>query len=94
MNKTHFEWDESKNKLNQVKHGVSFEFAQYAFADHHRIIVEDEKHSSEENRFYCIGKVNDEILMVRFTYRNKLIRIFGAGHWEKGKKIYEEQNKI
>ena len=94
MNKTHFEWDEVKNKLNQVKHGISFEFAQYAFADLHRIIVEDEKHSSEENRFYCIGKVNDEILMVRFTYRNKLIRIFGAGYWKKGKKIYEEQNKI
>ncbi len=26
--------------------------------------------------------------------KRKLIRIFGAGYWRKGKKIYEEQNKI
>ena len=31
--KTHFEWDQNKNKENQEKHGISFEFAQYAFAD-------------------------------------------------------------
>jgi uncharacterized protein len=94
MNKTHFEWDETKDKSNQVKHGVSFEFAQYVFSDPKRVIVEDEKHSSDENRFYCIGKVEEGFLTVRFTYRNKLIRIFGAGYWKKGKKIYEEQNKI
>lgn len=58
------------------------------------MILEDVKHSSEEKRYYCLGKINDEILTVRFTYRKNIIRIFGAGYWRKGKKIYEKENKI
>lgn len=92
--RTHFEWSEEKNRKNIDKHKVSFYLAQYAFADPNRIILEDLKHSEKEKRYYCIGKIDDEILTVRFTYRNKIIRIFGAGYWRKGKKIYEEQNKI
>jgi uncharacterized DUF497 family protein len=89
-----FEWDEKKNKENQKKHGVSFELAQYAFADSDRVIAEDLEHSSKEKRHYCFGKVNDGIITVRFTYRKNIIRIYGAGYWRKGRKLYEEQNKI
>ncbi|TRU81669.1 MAG: BrnT family toxin, partial [Microcystis novacekii Mn_MB_F_20050700_S1] len=35
-----FEWDEDKNRLNQQKHDVSFELAQYAFFDPNRVIVQ------------------------------------------------------
>ncbi|MEN8155596.1 MAG: BrnT family toxin [Bacteroidota bacterium] len=90
----HFEWDDQKNLENVGKHGVSFFFAQYAFADTSRVILKDLKHSVEENRFYCIGKVGEGIITVRFTYREHRIRIIGAGYWRKGKKIYEEKNKI
>jgi hypothetical protein len=31
---------------------------------------------------------------VRFTYRENVIRIFGAGYWRKGKQIYEQENQI
>jgi hypothetical protein len=31
---------------------------------------------------------------VRFTYRDDVIRIFGAGYWRKGKQIYERENQI
>ena len=89
-----FEWDESKDKVNQEKHGVSFSLAQHAFLDPNRIIVEDESHSIDENRFYCIGKICDGIMTVRFTYRGNVIRIYGAGYWRKGKMVYEKQNKI
>ena len=89
---TNFEWDEEKNKENISKHKVSFYLAQYAFSDSNRVILEDLKHSQKEKRYYCIGKVDDEIMTVRFTYRKNIIRIFGAGYWRKGKKIYEEQN--
>jgi uncharacterized protein len=92
MKKTQFEWDEKKDRENQEKHNVSFSLAQHAFLDPHRIIVEDVEHSSEENRYYCIGRVGDEIMTVRFTYRESVIRIYGAGYWRKGRKIYEEQN--
>ena len=89
-----FEWDSSKDQINQEKHGVPFAMAQLAFLDHHRVILEDLEHSDFENRFYCIGAVLGGIMTVRFTYRNNKIRIIGAGYWRKGKKIYERENKI
>ncbi|MBZ0198980.1 MAG: BrnT family toxin [Ignavibacteriaceae bacterium] len=89
-----FEWDENKNKLNQKKHSISFEEAQYAFSDANRIIAKDLEHSEIEERFYCFGKVAVNIVTVRFTYRNNKIRIIGAGYWRRGKVIYEKENKI
>ena len=89
-----FEWDPIKDNFNQRKHGVSFSMAQLAFFDENRIILEDLEHSDGEKRYYCLGKVNSDILTVRFTYRNNKIRIFGAGYWRKGKMIYEKENKI
>lgn len=53
-----FEWDEAKNRANQAKHGVSFQEAQYAFADTPRVIVKDVTHSQKEDRLYCIGASN------------------------------------
>ena len=87
-----FEWDENKNKANKEKHGVSFEFAKKAFSDESRLIFEDLEHSSEEKRFFCIGQVENEILTVRFTYRENIVRIFGAGYRRKGKNLYEKEN--
>ncbi|MGD8307461.1 MAG: BrnT family toxin [Ignavibacteria bacterium] len=92
--KTTFEWDEKKNKLNQKKHNVSFEEAQYAFNDTNRIIAKDLEHSESEDRYYCFGMINEIIVTVCFTYRNNKIRIIGAGYWRKGKQIYEKENKI
>ena len=89
-----FEWDSAKDGLNQKKHGVSFSMAQLAFLDSHRVILEDLDHSDGENRFYCLGRVSEGIMTVRFTYRNNKIRILGAGYWRKGRKIYERENKI
>lgn len=91
---THFEWDERKNRENQEKHDVPFELAQHAFADPQRVIAQDLGHSQAEKRYYCFGKVEEGILTVRFTYRNQVIRIFGAGYWRKGKEIYEKTNQI
>jgi len=94
MAKTRFEWDPKKDRENQKKHGVSFEFAQYAFADPDRVIAEDLSHSEDERRCFCFGRIGDGILTVRFTHRGNVIRIFGAGYWRKGKKIYEQENHI
>ena len=94
MNKTRFDWDENKDTDNQEKHGVTFFQAQHAFADPHRVIAEDHAHSEDEERYFCFGEVEGGILTVRFTYRDGVIRIFGAGYWRKGKAIYERENKI
>jgi uncharacterized DUF497 family protein len=89
-----FEWDYSKDVINRLKHGVSFARAQLAFTDPNRVVAEDTAHSKFERRYFCFGMVNEEILSVRFTYRNGVIRIFGAGYWRKGKAIYERENQV
>ncbi len=88
-----FEWDSQKDWENQKKHGVAFANAQFAFADPHRVIAEDLSHSSREQRYYCFGWVEGGVLTVRFTYRDDLIRILGAGYWRRGKRIYERENQ-
>jgi len=94
MKPARFEWDSDKDEINRQKHNVSFSFAQRVFADPKRIIYEDFKHSNHEKRYYCFGKVKDEIITVRFTYRENVVRIIGAGYWRKGRKIYEEENNL
>jgi hypothetical protein len=89
-----FEWDENKNGTNIEKHGLTFHDAQFAFSDDKRLILEDRDHSQDEQRYFCIGKTNGEIATVRSTFRGRIIRIFVAGYWRKGKKIYEKENKI
>jgi len=94
MSKDRFEWGNEKNLINQAKHGASFTAAQQAFLDPDRVIAEDLSHSRQEKRYFCFGKAGDGILTVRFTYRNGVIRIFGAGYWQKGKQVYERENQI
>jgi uncharacterized protein len=94
IEKTDFEWDDTKNAVNQAKHGVSFADAQRAFTDCRRVIARDLEHSETEERFYCFGEVDGNVMTIRFTYRRGVIRIIGAGYWRKGKAIYEQQNQI
>ena len=62
--------------------------------DPSRVIAEDLSHSSGEKRYYCFGRIEGGVLTVRFTYRDDVIRIFGAGYWRRGKAIYERENQI
>ena len=88
-----FEWNDSKSSSNIAKHGLSFYEAQEVFFDQSRVTLVDIKHSSEEKRYFCIGKTtNGSVATVIFTIRNNHIRIIGAGYWRKGKKIYEQHN--
>jgi uncharacterized DUF497 family protein len=90
-----FEWDPRKDRSNRAKHGVSFAEAQGAFLDKRRILAEDLQHSTaKETRYFCFGEHGGGITTVRFTYRDGVIRIFGAGYWTKGKRIYEQANQI
>ncbi len=92
MADSNFEWDEAKDRINRQKHGVSFEMAQHAFLDPHRVIAQDASHSGTEPRYFCFGFVDGGVMTVRFAYRASRIRIIGAGYWRKGKRIYEQKN--
>jgi hypothetical protein len=50
-------------------------------------------HRITSGRYFCFGMVGGGIMTVRFTYRAARVRIFGAGYWRKGKRIYEQQNR-
>ena len=88
-----FEWDLRKEVANISRHKVSFLHAIEIFADPSVIHLEDEKHSSEEDRYYAVGTtLKGEILTVRYTMRENTIRIFGAARWRKWRKFYEREN--
>ncbi|HVZ68947.1 MAG TPA: BrnT family toxin [Rhizomicrobium sp.] len=92
MKQPDFEWDEAKDRANRAKHGVGFEEAQRAFFDPRRVVAEDLNHSGNEQRYFCFGEVDGGVMTVRFTWRAGRVRIFGAGYWRKGRKIYEQEN--
>ena len=87
-----FIWDSEKEQSNIRKHGIDFITACKGFCDPLRKIFVDSLHGRKEARFFCIGKVEDRILAIRFTYRLNKIRIIGAGYWRKGKRYYEEKD--
>ena len=82
-----FEWNDEKNQVNIVKHGISFEVAIQIFQDPFRIDWYDEAHSGLnkygvwEDRYIAIGYVED-ILYVVYTVRERdndeVIRIISA----------------
>jgi uncharacterized DUF497 family protein len=85
-----FIWDDKKEAENILKHNIDFKTASKAFFDTKRIIFKDSKHSKSEERLFCVGKVDNKIMTVRFTYRGSKVRIIGARYWKGGKKHYEE----
>lgn len=76
-----FIWNKQKESVNIQKHGIDFITACKVFKDTKRKIYIDSKHTKDEERLFCIGKVKGRVITVRFTYREGKIRIFGAGYW-------------
>jgi len=88
-----FVWDPDKERLNLFKHGVDFRTAAQVFRDPGRRIMIDEKHSQQEPRLFCLGKVDNRVLTVRYTNDGHKIRIIGAGYWRKGKRLYDQEEE-
>ena len=76
-----FEWDENKNEINKKKHKISFEEAQSVFYDPEALLINDPKHSQEEERFIILGlSLKANLLVVCHCYRTSetVIRIISA----------------
>ena len=71
-----FEWDDSKNKLNQSKHKMAFEDAADVFNDEVRLTYSSDKQG--ETRILTIGKAFQAIIGVVYTTRDLVIRIISA----------------
>lgn len=72
-----FEWDDAKNKINKIKHGINFKTAAKIFNDPYLYREFDYKHSLEEERWKAIGMV-DDILIVIYTERGESTRLISA----------------
>ena len=75
-----FEWDDEKEKINIVKHGIDFATAARVFRDENRLEIYDEAHSDNEDRYITIGSIDGVtfIVMVVYTERGEAIRLISA----------------
>ena len=89
-----YEWNLIKERLNIAKHGVDFEEAKSVFADEFALVLFDEDHSNDEDRFLILGMSQKErILLVVHCYReNDTIRIISSRKATKNEtKQYKER---
>lgn len=75
-----FEWDDAKDRLNQKKHGISFEEARGLFESGVDYLdVFDVEHSDLEDRFIAIGPIEQGLVVIVYTEReDDVTRIIGA----------------
>lgn len=89
-----FEWDENKETVNRVKHGVSFQEACEAFLDPFNLTIPDPDHSVEEERFILLGFGAGKLLVVNFTERGDAIRIISSRKASaKESRVYEQKSR-
>lgn len=67
-----FDFDPEKARVNERKHGVSFEEAATAFMDPGALETFDARHSVDEDRYVLLGLSGEgRILVVVFTQRHR-----------------------
>ena len=84
-------WDEEKNQVNQCKHGLEFEVAQYVFSDPLSLSQPDPY--PYEERWQTIGLVGNMMVFVVHTWpEDREGRIISARRaTAQERRIYEEE---
>ncbi len=72
-----FEWDEEKDRINFMKHGIHFKTAAKVFLDPQKLIREDEEHP-EELRYDILGKVGKILFVVCVFKQDHVVRLISA----------------
>ena len=90
-----FQWDYGNLEKNLYKHKVTNSECEQVFFNQPIIVIDDTKHSEDENRWYLLGRTDqDRFLFVVFTIRKNLIRIISARDMnKKEREIYNEEIK-
>src|SRR5579859_3141635 len=74
-----FQWDTGNQTKSWVKHRVTSDEAEQAFADEQRAVGQDPRPYSGEQRLYLLGKTRTgRLLYIAFTIRGKAIRVISA----------------
>lgn len=91
MKEIYFRWDKDKSRVNEKKHGISFQEASTVFSDEVSIEFYDDEHSEWEDRFLMLGLSNKlNLLLVCHCYREseRIIRIISARKAAKNESKY------
>lgn len=90
-----FQWDSGNSEKNLHKHKVTSSECEQVFFNQPISVIDDTKHSENENRWYLLGRTDqDRFLFVVFTIRKNLIRIISARDMnKKEREIYNEEIK-
>jgi len=81
MKELRFEWDDTKEKTNIKKHGVSFDEARTVFYDENAVQFFDPDHSEDEDRFILLGisfKLRALVVCHCFRKSETVVRIISA----------------
>jgi uncharacterized DUF497 family protein len=89
-----FEWDEGNGRKSADKHDVSQAEAESVFFNDPLVVVEDTKHSGQEQRLNALGRTaQNRLLHITFTLRQNgtTIRVISARDMHrKERNIYEQ----
>jgi len=78
---TAFDWDDGNSRKSIEKHNVSQIETEQVFLDPRLLVLTDEKHSADENRYHAYGStVAGRLLQVGFTLRANatLVRVISV----------------
>ena len=78
---TGFQWDDGNDRKNVDRHSVSQSESEEIFANIPLLVVYDDRHSQQEERFNALGRTaSGRLLHLTFTLRegNTLVRIISA----------------
>ncbi len=85
-----FEWNEQKNKINILKHGIDFADIQEIFSSP-ILIKSDNRRDYNEQRWIGLGSLKDIIVVFVFTKRDKNLRVISIRKENKKERnIYNE----
>lgn len=86
-----FEWHESKNRTNQLKHGLAFEDAQEVFLGE-CLTFRDPRLEYGEHRHITLGLLRGRVVVVVHTERGGLTRIISMRKGsQREQKAYQER---
>ncbi|HEY7363012.1 MAG TPA: BrnT family toxin [Methylomirabilota bacterium] len=88
-----FTWDPHKARLNERRHGISFEKATTAFLDPLSLTIPDLIHAVGEERFVLIGQSDrGKLVVVVHVERDDEIRLISARRaMPHERRAYEEE---